>query len=343
MDGNPFLVREHVLLKGLTTFRVGGPARFFCEIYSIDDIARVLVYAEARGLPFRVLGGGSNVLVSDGGFSGLVMHMRMRGRTYTEDGAFVLARVAAGEEWDAFVADTVARGLWGLENLSLIPGTVGASPIQNVGAYGVEVADVLHAVEVFDTKTGAVHTMHPRECRLSYRDSIFKQDDGKHFVVTHVVFRLSKKPTPHVEYPDVVKELVGSTEPTLTDVRGAIIAIRSRKLPDPKQIGTAGSFFKNPIVGEAFHEELQERFPDMPFFSLAENTYKVPLAWVLDHVLHLNGIREGAVGLWPTQPLVVVQYGNATARDIEIFTTTIAEKVFAATRIHVEREVMRIA
>jgi len=339
MDGT-LSIREHVPLAPLTTLRVGGPARFFCEVRTVEELKEAFAFAEAQKVPVCVLGGGSNVLVSDEGFSGLVVRMQIGGVTYADDGDRMLVSAGAGVGWDALVEETTQKGLWGLENLSYIPGTVGASPVQNVGAYGVEVKDVLYAVQAYDMETHTVHTLAPDVCALGYRDSMFKRPEGKKFVVTRVIFALSKKIAPRVAYPDVQKELHDTTELAPQNVRETIIAIRTRKLPDPLVVGTAGSFFKNPIIEERAYRELVELFPDVPSYSVLETQRKIPLAWILDHVLHLNGVREGDVGLWPTQPLVVVNYGGAHANDIRAFTEKIAEDVFARTKIKIEREVV---
>ncbi len=334
--------RENVSLAPLTTFRVGGPARFFCEVKTVDSLREAVVFAEEHRVPICVLGGGSNVLIKDEGFSGLVIKMNMQGITYADDGDSVLVSAGAGEEWDAFVEETTKNNLWGIENLSRIPGSVGASPVQNVGAYGVEVKDVLYAVQVYDKTTHTIHTLTPDLCMFGYRDSVFKHEEGRGFIVIRVIFRLSKKPNPHVDYPDVQKELDNIQELTPEKIREAIIAIRTRKLPDPAVVGTAGSFFKNPVISEALYIELQRDFPDIPSYPAPNNRRKIPLAWLLDHVLHLNGIRNGAVGIWPAQPLVVVNYGGARASDVCTFTKKIEDDVYARTKIKIEREVVLV-
>lgn len=339
MDGTLSL-RENVSLAPLTTFRVGGPARFFCEVTTVEELKEAVVFAEKHAVPVFILGGGSNVLINDGGFPGLVIKIDMRGITYADDSDSVLVSAGAGEDWDAFVEETVKNNLWGLENLSLIPGSVGASPVQNVGAYGVEVKDVLYAVQVYDKTTHTIHTLAPHRCALGYRDSMFKHEDGEGFVVLRVIFRLSKKPNPRVAYSDVQKELEDTDNLTPEKIREAIIAIRTRKLPDPTVVGTAGSFFKNPVISEALFKEVQGTFPDIPSYPAADHKRKIPLAWILDHALHLNGLREGAVGVWPTQPLVVVNYGGAHAKDIRVFTEKISKDVFAKTKIKIEHEVV---
>lgn len=265
------------------------------------------------------------------------------GRSYVTDGADVLVTAGAGEDWDGLVAETVEKGLWGLENLSAIPGTVGASPVQNVGAYGVEAKDVIDSVAVFDTRSKKLHTLTAAECAFGYRDSVFKHEQGGHLIVTSVTFRLSKQPNPKLGYPDVEK-ILNNTSSALTPqhVRDAIIEIRSRKLPDVRSIGTAGSFFKNPILEQAAYDALRKRWPELPSFSTGTGKVKIPLAWILDHVLHLSGFREKNVGLWPAQPLVVVQYGGATAEEIDVFARSIAQKVFDATGICIEREVVTL-
>ncbi len=343
MHGVMLNPKENETLALHTTLRVGGPARFFFCIQTLSDLEEAVLFAEAKRLPVLVLGGGSNVLFGDSGFSGVVLHMKLPGVEYRKEGLCVYVTAGAGEDWDAFVAETTKRGLWGLENLSAIPGTVGAAPVQNVGAYGVEAKDVIAAVQVFDTRTKTLHIRAPSECAFGYRDSVFKHEAGGHLIVTSVTFCLSETPNPKRGYPDVEKILQGA-EGALTpgQIRDVIVGIRSRKLPDVQTFGTAGSFFKNPIIETTAYDALLEKWPELPSFSAGAGKVKIPLAWILDHVLHLNGFREKNVGLWPAQPLVVVHYGGATAEEIDIFADNVAQKIFDATGIRVAREVVTL-
>lgn len=335
-------IHESQPLVGYTTMRVGGPARFFCVVTTIDELRQATTFARDRNLRTFVLGGGSNIIMHDTGFDGLVMKIEIRGMTYTslEDDA-VIALVGAGELWDHFVSETVARGLHGLEHLSLIPGTVGAAPVQNIGAYGVEVKETIAWVEVFDTTTREVRILMGEECRFGYRDSIFKNKEGRGYIITHVAFRLARGGVPEIGYRDVAHYFAERqmTEPTVREVRDAVIAIRRAKLPDPQEVGTVGSFFKNPVVSHEVFKALQRQYPAIPSYPAGENKVKIPLAWVLDSICGLKGVRYGAVGLYNTQPLALVQYGGATAYDITSFSEMVARSVKEKTGIVIEREV----
>jgi UDP-N-acetylmuramate dehydrogenase len=242
------------------------------------------------------------------------------------------------------VAETVSRGLSGLENLSDIPGVVGASPVQNIGAYGVEVKDVIESVEVLDMRTRGLRTLAPEECAFGYRDSIFKHDEGKPFIVTNVSFSLSPVFHPNIAYKDLTEYFATRAAPSSSrEVRDAVCTVRAAKFPDLSVLGTAGSFFKNPVLSTEVKEALAAKYPDIPSFPAAPGWYKVPLAWILDHVLHVNGFRSGNVSLFEKQPLVLVAHTGATAREIDDFARDIEKKVFDATHIEIEREVQSVS
>jgi UDP-N-acetylmuramate dehydrogenase len=265
----------------------------------------------------------------------------------------VLVTVGAGESWDALVAESVRRGLWGIENLSGIPGTVGAAPIQNIGAYGVELQDVLQWVEALDAKTGKLRCLSNRECFFGYRDSIFKTPKGKDLIITRVALRLSKNGKPHLEYKDLREKfpIPNSQFPiqnlTPTDIRKAVLEIRSRKFPDLREYGTAGSFFKNPIISQRQFDTLKKRYPDLPGFELRMKDeglrMKIPLAWILDHICGLKGFKKGAVTLFERQPIVLTAMPGATAEEIKKFAEEVIRRVHAKTGIAVEYEVIHIS
>ena len=249
-------VREHVPLRDLTTFRIGGPARFFCEVKSGAELAEAIAFARGNaGGKFFILGGGSNILVDDAGFDGLVIFMKIKGVNFGGNSVGVEAFITAGagENWDEFVGECVGRDFSGLENLSGIPGTVGAAPVQNIGAYGVEVAQLIKSVRVFDTAENSWKDFSAADCGFEYRDSIFKKEKNKNgtarYAITSVIFALkkfvSKTATPlNLNY----KDLADYNCSTPADVRAAVLSIRAKKLPDVRMVGTAGSFFKNPII-----------------------------------------------------------------------------------------------
>lgn len=333
-------IREHVLLREYTTLKIGGLARFFVEVTSVDELKEVIKFAQEKKLPFFILGGGSNVLIHDEGFSGLVIHIANTGMEWKEFDDHVVATIGAGEKWDDFVATAVTKNYSGLENLSSIPGTVGASAVQNIGAYGVEARELITSVKVYDAKNDLVRTLTNEECMFGYRDSIFKAN--KNLIITHVQFRLGKTYTPKLNYKDVVlyMEERGVKTLSLTEMRKAIICIRARKFPDLSQYGTAGSFFKNPIVSQVEGEEFLSKYPDAPHYFLPENKMKLSAAWIIDHVLDMKGVHDGAVGTWDAQALVVVNYENATSDEVKKFAKKITDASFEKIKIIMQPEVV---
>lgn len=314
-------------LKSLTTFKIGGPARAFVEISDVRDLPEAFAYAEQHKLPTLVLGGGSNMLVSDNGFDGLVIHINNRGIAL--DGTRL--RVASGEVWDDVVKYSVEHALWGIENLSRIPGQAGSVAVQNVGAYGQETSQVLESVEVFDRKNNTVRTLTNEECGFSYRKSIFNTTEKNRYIILYTTLRLHSEPKRMLGYPDVQKYFGDTLEPTQKDIRQAIKEIRDRKFPFPAESieGNAGSFFKNSQVTVEQFEALERRFAqNLPLhqerlhhfrpatLSPLPSTLKVPSAFILD-VCGLKGFRRGDVQLNPTQPVVVLNVtGDATADEV---------------------------
>ncbi len=336
-------IKEHVSLKELTTFKIGGKARYFCVVKEPDDIARAVSFAEERKVPFFVLGGGSNVLVADEGFPGLSIKMDLLGVEFNEKGRGAVEVVAgAGENWDGLVDLCVEKGLYGLENLSGIPGSVGAAPVQNIGAYGTEVKEVISWVEVFDPAARSFKIFSKKECGFGYRDSIFKTSAGAGLIISRVGFVLKMNDVLHTEYKDLAAFFAAKNAVSPADVRDAVLKIRAKKFPDLREFGTAGSFFKNPFVTQKEFDALHATFPDMPHFPSAGGGVKIPLGWILDHVCHLKGIRDGAVGTFKGQALVLVNYGGASAADVILFATNIATSVKEKTGLSIEWEVRKI-
>lgn len=335
------MLREHIPLAALTTLRVGGNARYVAECASADDVRAAVAFARAEGLPYVALGQGSNVLASDEGYPGVVLHIRIPGMHAEEAGDHVRLSAGAGVIWDQLVAQACVRGLWGLENLAGIPGTVGASPVQNIGAYGAEVKDTLECVEVIDLDSGEVHTLTASECAFGYRDSRFKREPN--LLITAVTFKLSVNGVPQLGYADLARAAAaGETLETPKDVARVVRTIRSAKFPNLQTHGTAGSFFKNPVVSTSMFASLREGYPELPGYEQHEGV-KVSLAWILDHILNLRGYAENHVALFERQPLVLVTHEGATAHDVDAFASRIAEKVFDATHIAIEREVRALA
>lgn len=337
-------IDENVPLKNLTTLRVGGEARYFCVAKNIEDLKEASIFSRRRKVPVMILGGGSNVLISDYGFPGLVVKMALRGSDFHDFPDYVEADVGAGVLWDDFVKDAVDGELWGVENLSGIPGTVGASPVQNIGAYGTEVSSVIDSVEVFDIEKGGIKRLSNEECCFGYRDSFFKTHYGKKLVITSVRFRLFKEGRPALSYKDLAKYFgeSGSPKPELKNIRHAVLKIRGDKFPPLSKFGTAGSFFKNPIIEKKTFEHLKERFPELPGFPDKKGAVKISLAWVLDNVLRSKGRRMGKVGLYERQPLVLVTLGETTSHEVSVFADKIAGEVRDHIGITPEREVQSV-
>lgn len=335
------VIRENEPLALHTTFRVGGPARFFIEALDEEDAIEAVRFAKDRELPLHILGGGSNTLFRDTGFPGVVLSVAIPGIEYTdtETEEKILLEVGAGVPWDAFVEESVLRGLWGLENLSYIPGLVGAAPIQNIGAYGVEAKDTIVSVTVLDTRTLEIKKMKSDECSFDYRTSVFKSKEGKYLIVLRVSFLLSREGTPNLSYAGLKDRLNGQL-PSISDIREAVIAIRKEKLPDVSIVGTAGSFFKNPMLRKADFEGLQKLFPDIKALSTGENGIKISAAWLIEHVGGFKGRRQGGASVSPKHALVIVNEGSASADDILTLSSSIQKKIFSETKIMLESEVV---
>lgn len=325
-------------LKEFTTFRIGGTAQFFCSVKNEDEVREAVMFAWNSKLAIFVLGGGSNVLISDAGFKGLVIKMEMKGIEIAGERVVV----AAGENWDGFVRKCVESGLYGVENLSLIPGTVGAAPVQNIGAYGSEVKDTIESVRVYDRVENVFKDFTNKECQFEYRNSLFKREAGRYIIVS-TTFILKKEAKVNIEYKDLKEFFAGKQTPTLVEVRNAVIEIRTRKLPDVKLVGTAGSFFKNPIVTHGQANELEKRYPDLPIYPVDDTYVKVSLGWILDHVCGYKGKTVGNVGAYKNQALVLVNNGDATAEEIKRFAQEIEKAVFEKTKIKIEPEVQFIS
>jgi UDP-N-acetylmuramate dehydrogenase len=316
------LIQKNYDLSELNTFRIKAKAKLFVEIKSEEELKELFILPEFKQNKKMFLGGGSNVLFTKD-FDGIVVLNKLKGMEIKEeDSEIVMVRAMGGEIWHDFVMFTVNHGYWGIENLSLIPGTVGATPIQNIGAYGVELKDTLFTVEAFEIETGMKRIFSKEECNLGYRDSIFKNElKGKYFI-SAVTLKLSKKEKINLGYKILVDFLEKNNIEVKTpkDISDAIISIRQSKLPDPKTIGNAGSFFKNVFVEKEKLNKLLEIYQDMPRFE-EENIIKIPAGWLIEQCGPTSGTswkgkRVGNVGVHEKQALVLVNYGGATGKEI---------------------------
>lgn len=332
-------IKENVAMAPMTTMFTGGPARFFVKVNTIDSLREAVIYGHERGLPIFILGGGSNVLVPDQGFPGLVIKIEIKGIAYenTTTGMHVVA--GAGETWDDVVRDAVERGLYGVENLSLIPGTVGGAAVQNIGAYGVEVCESILWVEAFDATTGTVKTFLRNECEFEYRKSIFKKNSN--LIVVRVALDLMREAEPRISYEDVKKYFSDNCifTPALIEVRDAIIAIRTAKMP-AHPTGTAGSFFKNPVVSESQFKDLKQRLSEIKAYPERDGTVKLSAAWLLDKVGGFRGVRRGDAGAHKDQVLILVNHGTATTQDIISLAREMKDSIKEKINIDLEEEVV---
>jgi len=338
-------ILEHIPLRDLTTFKVGGNARFFVSIRDEGEAKKAVLFAEKHALPLFVLGEGSNIVVSDEGFPGLVIKNEIKSFDVIKNSSeFSIITIGAGENWDETVRRTTEAGLSGIENLSLIPGTVGATPVQNIGAYGVEVKDVIESVRAYDVRTHVTKDFANKECFFSYRNSLFKEEKG--FFILSVTFRLQKGAKPNLEYKDIRErvELLGLDESELTPnkIRTLVSDIRKHKLPDWTVTPTAGSFFKNPELSPQSFLKLQKAYPELPGYPTESGLVKIPLAWIIEHVCNLKGLRVGGAQIFEKHALVIVANESATARDVRELSLVVASSVLEKTGIVVENEVQFI-
>lgn len=336
-------ILENVPLSAYSTMRLGGNAAYLTDINSRDDIAQAVAWAEERGLPFIMIGGGSNIIWTDGGFPGLVMVnkiQRLETQEISDSEQYVTA--GAGMSWDAFVAYTVEQGLTGVEFLSLIPGTVGATPVQNVGAYGQEIGDTVMTIEAYDTQTHQIVLLRGSECEFGYRMSRFKSTDRGRYLITAVTFFLTKgNPIPPF-YDAIQKYCQEKGIATITPQVGreATIAIRSAKLPDPAIVANNGSFFANPIVDDSVYFELQQNYTDVAHWWMPDNKHiKVSAAWLIDKA----GFKdyhdpETGMATWPAQPLVLVNEHATNTGALITFREKIRQAVQSKFGITLEQE-----
>lgn len=337
----PALIQEHFSLKQRNTFGVEVEARYFAEISTVEELQKAISFAQNQKLPYLFLGGGSNILFTRD-FPGIVVQLDMKGITEEKtDASKVHITANAGENWHEFVQYTLAKNYGGLENLSLIPGNVGTSPMQNIGAYGVEIKDRFVKCSVLDLEENKVKTFDNKACEFGYRESVFKRAGKNRYVLLDVTFELTAKDHElNTGYGAIQSELetMEVENPTIQDVSRAVIAIRQSKLPDPKVLGNAGSFFKNPTVLKSEFEKLQEKYADIPGFAKGD-LVKIPAAWLIEQC-GWKGRQEGNVASHHLQPLVLVNLtGKASGLEIFSFSGKIIESVQDKFGIELEREV----
>jgi UDP-N-acetylmuramate dehydrogenase len=332
------VLHENLSLKPYNTFRVDVKARLFAEAGSDEQVREALALAVERGLPLLPIGGGSNLLLTRD-VDALVLRIASRGiRILGDDGVDVLLEAEAGEPWHPLVLWTLEQGLGGLENLSLIPGTVGAAPMQNIGAYGVELKDVFAGLTALDRETGELREFGLDDCQFAYRDSLFKREPGR-WLILRVRFRLSRAPQLHLDYGPVRQRLEaeGIAAPTAKDVSRAVCAIRSEKLPDPMELGNAGSFFKNPLVSAELAQRLRSEHSDLVAYPQADGQMKLAAGWLIERA-GWKGFREGDAGVHRLQALVLVNYGSASGNQLHALAQRIQADIAAKFGVELEME-----
>jgi UDP-N-acetylmuramate dehydrogenase len=330
-------IEEQIALAPFTTMRVGGNARFFVRVGGAEELSEAVLWAQGKGLPIFVLGGGANTLVSQEGFDGLVIKIEMKGISY--DGNRV--KVDAGEWWDDVVRDIVAHDLWGVENLSLIPGTLGGAVVQNIGAYGAEIRNAISSVQALDVEKMQIKTFLQEECEFGYRESVFKKNNN--LIVLSATLELERDANPNINYEDVKKYFENSnvSVPTPSEIREAIVAIRTAKMP-ASPLGSAGSFFKNPVVDMETYETLKMQFPEIKTYIQGDNSVKLLAAWLIDHVGGWRGYRKGDAGVHEKQALILVNYGNASAEEMISLASEIKKDIKEKTNVMLEEEVVML-
>lgn len=332
-------IRENISLRPYNTFGIDAKAKQFAAFRSIEELKELLDKKHLTGSRRLVLGGGSNILLTDD-YHGLVLKNGIMGiEVVKEDGDHIYVKAGAGENWHRFVMHCVENDYAGMENLSLIPGNVGASPMQNIGAYGVEVKDVFHELEACHVEDGTLHRFSAEGCAFGYRESVFKRKYKDQFIITSVTYRLSRHPQFNISYGAIKEELerMGVQDLSIRAISDAVIRIRSSKLPDPKETGNAGSFFKNPLIPNEQFVSLKEMFPNIVAFPAGDQT-KLAAGWLIEQC-GWKGFRRGDAGCYPKQALVLVNYGNATGREVYALSEEIIASVKDKFGVELEREV----
>ncbi|UBZ12832.1 UDP-N-acetylmuramate dehydrogenase [Flagellimonas marinaquae] len=332
-------IQENISLKNYNTFGIDVKARFFVEITGLVQLQKVL---ELKAYPKKfIISGGSNMLLTKD-IDALVVHLKLKGISIVEENEnFVEVKAMAGENWHELVMWSLDQGFGGLENLSLIPGNVGTAPIQNIGAYGVELKDVFVSCAAMDVKTGELEGFDNEACEFGYRESIFKNRAKDKYIITSVVLKLTKKDhVLHTGYGSIENELKekGIVHPTIRDISDAVIAIRRSKLPDPKEIGNSGSFFKNPVISQKAFDRFIKKYPNAPFYEMDDDKFKIPAGWLVEQC-GFKGKRFGDAGVHEKQALVLVNHGSATGKEILDLSKKIQDEVQKTFKIKIQPEV----
>jgi len=334
------IVQKDVQLKPYNTFGIEATAKYFVEVSSIEQLKEILQNPDYQSTERLILGGGSNMLLTRD-FEGLVIKIAIKGFEVVEENEEnIWIKAGAGVVWHDLVMHCVAQNYAGVENLSLIPGTVGAAPMQNIGAYGIEIKEVFEKLEALEIETGEIRTFDKATCNFGYRESIFKHEAKGKYIILNVTFKLSKKPTFHVEYGAIKDTLaeMGVNEMSIKAISDAVIHIRQSKLPNPAEIGNAGSFFKNPEIPNTQFEVLKAQFPTIPFYPVNETTTKVPAGWLIEQA-GWKGQRFGNVGVHAKQALVLVNYGGGKGEEIKDLSQKIQASVKEKFGIQLSAEV----
>lgn len=334
-------IQKNVSLKAYNTFGINAKAAHFCEVDTTEEM-KAFLYENKNNLfaPALILGEGSNILFTKD-YPGIILKNNIRGiQMVREDENAVWMQAGAGENWHTFVLHCIELGYGGVENLSLIPGTVGAAPMQNIGAYGVEIKDVFEQLEAVAVETGELYEFNNDDCHFGYRESVFKNIYKDKFIITSVTLKLSKHPVINTSYGAIAQTLqsMGIASPTIRDVSNAVIHIRQSKLPDPAQIGNAGSFFKNPVVSKEVYKNLKSEYPEAPGYEVSEQEMKVPAGWLIEQC-GWKGKRFGEVGVHKNQALVLVNYGNAAGDAVKELAFKIRDSVVEQFGIELSPEV----
>jgi UDP-N-acetylmuramate dehydrogenase len=333
-------MKQNHSLKPYNTFGIDVSAKYFVEAETVGEIISALKFARENKLPMMLFSGGSNMLLTHD-FEGLVLKLNLKGiEIVSENEDFVKVKVNSGENWHNFVQWTLEKNLGGLENLSLIPGNAGTAPMQNIGAYGVEIKDAMTELSALEIKTGEIKKFSNEECRFGYRESVFKNELKNQFIILDVTFQLAKRNYQlHTEYGAIQSELekLNIQNPTIQDVSKAVINIRQSKLPDPKEIGNSGSFFKNPVISKSDFEEIQKAHPEISAYHSGDEV-KIAAGWLIENA-GWKGKRFGDAGVHEKQALVLVNYGNASGQEIFDLSEKIIADIFQKFGIRLEREV----
>lgn len=333
------IIEENKNLKECNTFGINSIAKYFVTINNKNELIELVTNDIFISNKFLILGGGSNVLLPDY-YDGIVINIDIKLIEVSTSEDFTFIKVGAGEDWHKFVEFTVNNNIYGLENLALIPGKVGAAPIQNIGAYGIEQNQFFWECEVFDIESKTLKILNNKDCEFAYRDSIFKNKLKNKVIITEITYKLINKPNFNIEYQELKQAFEGK-DITSKDIFNLVTEVRKRKLPDPKELGNSGSFFKNPIITKSHLNEIIVDYPEIKYFGYSDSEVKCSAAWLIEKVGY-KGFRNGDAGVSPNHSLILVNYGKATSKEILSLANDIIEKVYNTFKIKLDMEVNAI-